>query len=496
MPEKRLEYLESLTKNVAISGLGVGDANLKKSTEARICMDVGRALMEGCFRYGLGGVMAFTGTHYVRLTDIEIDRLIKKVLMMAKAGDIYTVNSIAKIKQHIILVLMDKPYEPKKNLVSFQNVVLDLDTMRTYKHDETYETNIYLDFDYNPHYQCPTFDKFLFEVLPNGDSIRVLQEFCGAMFVDRKKYKIENICFLLGTGRNGKGVFTHALQTVLGTENYTAYDVQTLVNKETSIADADGKLANICSDQGKIDISGGALKTFVSGEPMSARWLYQNPFKANNLPLIMVAANEMPPTTDHTFGHHRRPLPIPFNITIDEKAVDTNLSYKIEAEVSGIFNWIVEGRQRFLANGGRFSESEEIEEAKSRTRMESNSVLQFLYEKGYFPKPMPRTNEEFKLVDDFFREYRTWGHESEKRALFEKMNFTKMLKAENFQHKHSRSGNGYYVYVPEYGLSVEEILKLDKKEKTEEIELIEEKEEKMKMEDFWDSIDAQANIPF
>lgn len=496
MREKRLEYLESLTRNVTVSGLGKKDGSLKKSTEARICIDVGNAFLKGCFRFGLGGVMAFTGTHYVRLEELELNGLIKKVLMLSDVGPIYSVNSISRIKEHIILVLLDKPYNPKKNLVSFDNVVLDLDEMRTYEHSEEYETNIHMDYDYDPRATCPTFDRFLFDVLPNGDSVKVLQEFCGAMFVDRRQYKIENICFLLGTGMNGKGVFTHAIQTVLGYGNYTAYDISSLVNKETSIADADGKLANICPDQSRVDISGGNLKTFVSGEPMTARWLYQNPFKAVNLPLIMVSANDMPITTDHTYGHHRRPLPIPFNVTIDKKSADTTLSHKIELEVSGIFNWVVEGRRRFLENGGKFSECEEIEEAKERTRIESNSVLQFLREKGYFPTPHRLLQQEFKLLATLFQEYRDWGRESEKKSLFEKINFSKMLKAEKFECLHRNNGNGYIVYMPEYGRTVDEVIAAIKQDKIDNIQQQEERILDIKKEDFWDSLEAQAEIPF
>lgn len=493
MRENGKEYLNSLNENIKIKGIGAGDKVFNRSTEAYICMGLGDAFSAGCFRYGFGGVMAFTGTHYIRIVQKDLEFIIKRTMKEAGIGDLYIVNSIKKAADHVILTLMDREYRPKKNLVSFENAVLDLDTMDVLPHSEKLETNVHLPYDYSPRAECPRFNDFIMEVLPNGGAVTVLQEFCGAMFVDRKKYKIENMCFLVGTGRNGKGVFSSAIKTALGKENYTSFSMNKLISAEKNIAEVNGKLANICDDQGKQDISGGDFKIIVSGEPMPARRIFEAPFTAYDIPLMMAAVNEMPVTTDHTLGHHRRPLPIPFTVTIPLRRVDTELQYRLEAEVSGIFNWILEGRQRFIRNGGKFSICEAVENAKATIKTDSNSVFQFLEAKGYVPYNGRFTQWTFKPSALLFQEYRDWCREEGKTFTFEKTNFCRIMRAEGFVAKHKTAGNGFIVFFPEYGKTMEDVKKAKKEDDNEG------KEPLLPIDDegnLYDDDEAARDLPF
>ena len=498
MRENGTEYLDSLRRNIKVAGAGAGDKSLSKSMEAYICLGLGDAFAAGCFRYGYGGVMAFTGTHYKRLVQKELEFIIKSAMMEAGIGDVYIVNSIKKATEHIILMLMGKEYKPKKNLVSFANCVLDLDTMEMMDHSEKLETNVYLPYDYEPKAKCWRFNEFIMEVLPTGDAVTVLQEFCGAMFVDRKKYKIENMCFLVGTGRNGKGVFSSAIKTALGKGNYTSFSMQKLLAAEKNIAEINGKLANICDDQGKQDISGGDFKMLVSGEPMPARRIFEAPFTAYDIPLMMASVNEMPVTTDHTLGHHRRPLPIPFTVTIPMTRVDTELPFKLEAEVSGIFNWIYEGRKRFLANGGKFTVVKAVETAKAEIKMKSNSGFMFLNDVEYLPWGGEFTKQEFKLSSVLYQEYKDWCREEGNPHPFTKTGFGRLLAAEGFEWRHTSLGNGFVVFSPIKGKTMFDVLEamreIDRKEITRPLE--NPKITATPEEEFWDEDKAAGDLPF
>ena len=498
MPRKRLEYLESLKKNLSIEGMGAGEKSFSKATEARICMSVGEAFMKGCFRFGFGGIMAFTGTHYIRLLKEDLEFTVKKCLMDSRVGEIYVVNSISVITRHVVLILTTKPYTPQKHLVSFENLVLNLDTLETYEHSEIFETNIHMSYNYDPKATCFRFDNFLIEVLPSADSTRVLQEFCGAFFVDRRKYKIENMCFLIGSGRNGKGVFSAAIKHAIGKDNYVSFEVADLLKDQRNVAEADGKLANICDDMSKGDISGGKYKNIVSGDDTPARRNYENPFTASNLPLIMASVNEMPVTTDHTLGHHRRNLPIYFKVTISQARMDTELQYKMEVEVSGIFNWILAGRQRFIANNGRFSECWEMEEAKNKLKVESNSVFQYLTFKNYFPTAGGPFERGFINTSAFYEDYRRWCRDEGKNFMFERTNFSKLIKAEGYQAAHRSDGNGYYYFAPIAGIPEEEAVKRRIEEERMGLKpVIPAKEEVEEEEDdFWNVNKGGKELPF
>lgn len=443
--------MQNLVEYIADSiggGVGQNDKKVDKEVEAKLAMTIADVCNRKNFRFGNGYIMAFDGKSYQLLTDKELESLVVRVLEEKNVGPVYVINSISAIRKHLERKII-REYQPQKNLISFDNVILDMDTNMTFKHDERFETNIRMNYDYDPDAQCPLFMKFLREVLPSGDVVRTLQEFVGALFINRRLYKIENILFLIGTGQNGKGVFSEAIQNMLGQGNYTSFSVERLVkssDKAGNIAAMNGKLANICPDMSKGDISGGDFKIIVSGENIQARFQYGRSFQATELPLIIANVNEMPVTTDHTYGHHRRPLPIPFNVTISNENKDVELPAKLRAEVSGIFNWAYEGRTRFINNDGKFTESSEIALEKERIRVESNSVLQFLAIKEYSSKESDGAKSIFITNNEFYKEYEDFCREYGKKNMFERINMGKILVQEGFVSIRKAAGRGYMVW--------------------------------------------------
>jgi putative DNA primase/helicase len=299
----------------------------------------------------------------------------------------------------------------------------------------------------------------LSEVLPSAGLRETVQEFCGALFVDRRLYKIENILFLIGTGQNGKGVFSEAIQNMLGAGNYTSFSVERLVkssDKAGNIAAMNGKLANICPDMSKGDISGGDFKIIVSGENIQARFQYGRSFQATELPLIIANVNEMPVTTDHSYGHHRRPLPIPFNVTISNETKDVELPTKLRGEVSGIFNWVYEGRKRFIKNDGKFSEGPEVLAEKERIKIESNSVLQFLAANEYSAKRSEGAVEIYLTNKELYKAYQDHCNDYGKKNVFEMINMGKIMNQEGYEAVRKTRGRGYMLYMG--GKKFEEVI--------------------------------------
>ena len=430
-------------------GIGQGHKKVDKETEGRLAQAFGEACSKQNFREGNGYIMAFDGKAYKLIDDKTIESIIVQVLEERKAGIVYTVNSVTAIRRHIERKIV-KPFLPKKHLIAFDNCVLDMEKNQTFSFDESLQTNICMSFDYDPKADCPRFKSFLNDVLPDSDTLRALQEFCGAMFVDRRKYKIENIMYLVGTGQNGKSTFATTLQYLLGSENYTSFEVEDLTRQSTreyNIATMNGKLANICTDMSKGDISGGKFNTLVSGENVMGRFAFGRPFTASELPLIIANVNEIPVTTDHTFAHHRRPIPIPFRVRISDEKKDMELSYKLEQEVSGIFNWVYEGRQRFIKNRGKFTESELIKEEKEKIRIESNSVLQFLDFKEYSPKDSAGATKLWISVKEIYEDYIDFCKEWGKKNMFEKVNMGKILLMDGYEATRNSRGRGYVVYM-------------------------------------------------
>jgi len=340
--------------------------------------------------------------------------------------------------------------KPRKGLICFTNCVLDIETGKTYKHSPENHAINDLGYIYDKSAACNLWHKFLDRVLPRTELQSVLQEYLGLIFLDRSKSKLEKIAILVGNGANGKSVVYLTITGILGRDNVSNHELRSLVGGEDkcqkNIAAIDGKLLNYCSDLDRKEIAGGSFKRLVSGEPAEARRLYKDPYTAYNIPIFMANANELPATSDHTGGFIRRLLPISFDVTIPEAEQDKELHLKLESEYSGIFNWVIEGRDRFVKNGFRFTESESVSRRVMEYERDENSSLRFIYESGYWPRPSYTGHQpEIVSAGDLYREYAVYC-EKYGYGKFAENKFGKKVAEKGFTKTRKSAGNVYSIY--------------------------------------------------
>jgi putative DNA primase/helicase len=266
-----------------------------------------------------------------------------------------------------------------------------------------------LPFEYNPQSKAPLFEAYLNRVLPDKERQRVLAEYLGFVFIKHgsNALKEEKALILYGTGANGKSVFFEVVNALLGNDNVSSYSLQSLTNDNGYFrAKLANKLVNYASEiNGRLEAS--IFKQLVSGEPVEARLPYGQPFILKQYAKLIFNCNELPKDVEHTNAYFRRFLIIPFDVTIPENEQDKNLHAKIiENELSGVFNWVLQGLNRLLTQK-RFSECEAAQRAVEKYRVESDSVQMFLSENEYIPS---LTNE--ISLKDFFSEYRSYCIES------------------------------------------------------------------------------------
>jgi putative DNA primase/helicase len=166
------------------------------------------------------------------------------------------------------------------------------------------------------------------------------------------------------------------------------------------------KLVNYASEiNGNLEAS--IFKQLVSGEPVEARLPYGQPFILKQYAKLIFNCNELPKDVEHTNAYFRRFLIIPFDVTIPQQEQDKQLHTKIiENELSGVFNWVLEGLNRLLEQK-RFSECEAAQRAVEQYRIESDSVQMFLTEHAY------KVSATIEIpLKDVFSEYRNYCIES------------------------------------------------------------------------------------
>jgi len=296
-----------------------------------------------------------------------------------------------------------------------------------------------LPFEYDPEAKAPQFKKYLDEVLPDPDKQKVLVEYLGYIFIRPSVLKLEKMLILYGTGANGKSVLFEIVNALLGIENVTNISLQSLTNENGYYrAKIANKLVNYTSEiNGKLESD--IFKQMASGEPVEARLPYGDPFTLYEYAKLIFNCNTLPHDVEHTDAFFRRFLIMGFDVTIPEDKQDKELPQKIIGnELSGVFNWILEGLERLLVQK-KFSKCTAIENALGDYKKDSDSVKLFIDEFGYETAP-----EKHTTVKELYSQYRPFCIEDGFRPV-NKSNFMKRLK----HHKIliERKSGGYVAYV-------------------------------------------------
>ena len=240
-----------------------------------------------------------------------------------------------------------------------------------------------LPFKYNSKAKFPTFKSFLNEVLPEKELQNVLAEYLGYIFIKNGVLKLEKVLLLYGTGANGKSVLFDIICALLGSQNITNYSLQSLTSKEgyhrAMIAN---KLLNYASEiNGKLEVH--FFKQLASGEPVEARLPYGNPIQITDYARFIFNCNELPRETEQTNAFFRRFIILPFRNTIPPEKQNKKLAEQIiNNELSGVFNWVIDGLKRLLENE-KFTDSEIVKNEIKQYEIESDSVLMFLEDFEY-----------------------------------------------------------------------------------------------------------------
>lgn len=281
-----------------------------------------------------------------------------------------------------------KILEPDNSIIVLRNGVLEVETGKFHKFNKRFQQITKMDFDYDPEEVPLLWYNFLDRVLPDEAMQKVLQEFMGAIFIDRQKVKIEKMLILKGSGSNGKSVVFETLKGLLGEENVKTIPLSELIggsDRKQNIASINGKRLNYCSEIQTQEFGKNvdALKALISGEPFEVRLVYINNFTARNIPLLMANANRMPWIKDWSHGLSRRIIILPFDVVLEEWEQNKRLSAEMKFEYPGILNWILAGRQRLVDNDYSFSISQQMMDTVTEYLADSSTVLQFMKSKDY-----------------------------------------------------------------------------------------------------------------
>lgn len=351
-------------------------------------------------------VRVYNGRYFEHMTSEAFEMIFKRVLADAEVGKVYRLSTPKKIADEILKELWygEFRWEPDSRYFVFKNGVLDVEELILKPFSEAYQTNNVFDVDFNPDAKCPLFQQCLDDAL-GKDEQKVLQEMCGyLLFPD---FRHEKIGVLVGNGRNGKSAILDAISYALGERRVTHYSLQHMTSeKGLYIANSIGAIANISNDSGNVIKVGNEaiFKQYVSGEPLMAKVLREQPTETTAYPKSIIAVNELPQSADFSSGFYRRFLIIEFEKQIPIEKVDKQLDKKLQKEQVGILLWILEGYKRLMQQGD-FTECESVNNIQNRYREESDPVIMFLKESNY---QKSSDDKDKILLSILFADFKEW----------------------------------------------------------------------------------------
>ena len=409
------------------------------------------AVVQSSVSYYSGGIYFFNGQHYVGVLRDEFSDVIYDILRRIKVAEGDIVFRGRLIMNVVEVGVRKKQLDYNADKICFSNGVLDIKTKEfsnfserhhifgavTYKYDAALNDN-----------DAYLWHRFLAEVLPESRQRRMLQEYLGLLFINRREVKLQCMLFMLGKGSNGKGVIFDTISGLIGRSNISVFSIEALTSsreKLHNLAMMNGKRLNFCSDLGSKAVEDDAFKSLTAGEPQAARGIYKDPFMAYDIPFMIGNANKMPATRDLSHGFFRRVLILPFNVEIAIEKQNNKLAQQLESEYSAIFNWILEGRDRLQRNGFKFSISPLAEDAIREYRESANNLFEWTSDREFRYKGEDSEVRRWVMAGFLYENYSKWCRKYDEIAVSVRT-FGSTLQDIGFRKRRFPNGQAYLIY--------------------------------------------------
>jgi len=371
---------------------------------------------------------------------------IEQLLQEMLGEDCASTKQKEVIKQVKVKTYMDpKLFTQTPGIVVLRNGCYNVITKQFVQHKTTYYAKAQLPVTYNPESDCPRFKEFIEEIMPG--QAEFYQEWLGYHLLG--DYRYQRCVILVGDGDNGKSTLLNVQTALLGPENTTSLSLFKLSTNRFAVAELDGKIANIAADIGPNELKHtGTLKMLTGGDWISVERKNRDPFQIKNTAKLTFSCNQLPRTPDETLAFFKRFIVIVFDKVIPKEKQDTRLGETLtsDEELSGIFNWALEGLYRALERG-YLSEPEELVERRELYMAMSDPVT------GFCNNYIIESHENIEIKQDIIKAFHTYCREkgfvpvSERKFIeeFKKIVFVRESRLTLFTKEH-REGERFRVW--------------------------------------------------
>lgn len=208
--------------------------------------------------------------------------------------------------------------------------------------------------------------------------IQLFYEMIGACLVKKTMY--EKAFLFVGDGSNGKSTIIKMLEHLFE-DNYSSLSLHEMT-MQFKLIDLENKMVNLADDIDNIPLKHtGALKRIIGGGSVYADVKGKKGHAITPYATHIASANEIPHSSDKSYGFYRRFIIIPFNANFSDMNSDFDpfIEDKIRSEdgKSFLLNKGIEGLHRIIKNH-KFTEPDINKAMMEEYKIDNSSVLSWI----------------------------------------------------------------------------------------------------------------------
>ena len=281
----------------------------------------------------------------------------------------------------------NKVFDRNTDLFNCRNGTLNLNTGEFRAHDPRDFLTLMSGITYDPDATCPRWDQFITEVMCGDNALAVYLQKSLGYALTGDTY-LECMFILYGaTSRNGKGTTMETFLKIMG--DYGKTSNPEMLSTKFGNANASGpseeiarlagvRFVNISEPEKKITFNAALVKRMTGNDTLNARFLHENSFDFKPNFKIFINTNYLPNVSDMTLFDSGRLKIIPFKRHFEEAEQDKGLKshFAEDKNLSGIFNWCLEGYRMFRAQ--QLMDTQAVLDATKEYRQDSDRIGQFI----------------------------------------------------------------------------------------------------------------------
>ncbi len=356
---------------------------------------------------------------------------------------------VADSKEQPVWLGEGGPDRPR-DWIAMENGILDLPTVIRGEgnvlrpHSPLWFSPTVLSYPYDPTATCPSWEKFLDDVLDQDEErINLLAEWFGYCLTSDTS--LQAILLMEGPRRSGKGTTLRVFGKLVGLDNCVHPRLSTL-DSLFGLWGLVGKSVAICPDvhlaPGSKALSVLEILKSISGEDAIEVHRKNLPSFSCRLPVrFTLSVNELPRFADASNALASRLHILPYRNSYVGRE-DRSLEGKLAAEVQGIFLWAIEGLRR-LRKTGRFTQPH-ISTSVAEDFARLSSPLQAFMDDSCVVGPTQEVS-----VTELWNEWKLWcvdnGHKHGSKELLG-MRLRNLIRGLDRYRPHMSGGGRSYFY--------------------------------------------------